>query len=105
MAVRDFDDAQLAADYAAILSQAGVTFSYYGQTVTGVWAASRNLWADWEEQKRSEERFTVFLTASQLNRTLAVSQTLSRNGTVYFIENVAADAEGSGVQIDVCKVI
>ena len=105
MAVRDFDDAQLAADYAAILSQAGVTFSYYGQTVTGVWAASRRLWADWEEQKRDDERFTVFLTTSQLNRTLAVSQTLSRGSTLYFIESIAADAEGGGVQIEVCKVI
>ena len=105
MAVRDFDETQLATDFAAILSQAGITFSYYGTTVTGVWAASRNIFEDFEDQRRNDEKFTVFLTTSQLSRTLAVAQTLVRGTSNYFIERISLDAEGTGVEIDVCKVI
>lgn len=105
MAVRDFDSTQLSADFSAILSQAGITFSYYGTVVTGVWTSSRNLFEDWEEQKRNADKFTVFLTTSQLSRQLAPSQTLVRAGVTYFVERVSLDAEGPGVEIEVCKAI
>lgn len=60
-AVRDFDSTQLQADYDAILAQAGVTFTYFGTTVTGIWSSSRNMFDEFSEQRREEEKFTVFL--------------------------------------------
>ena len=48
MAVRDFDPTQLSTDFDAILSQAGITFSYLGASVTGVWSSSRDAFADFE---------------------------------------------------------
>jgi hypothetical protein len=103
--VRDFDPVQLAYDYAGILEQAGVTFSYLGSTVTGVWAASRNMFADFEDQRRDDVRFTVFFTTSQVTGTPAQTQTCVRSGVTYFVEQVRFDAEGTGCEMDVCKVI
>lgn len=103
--VRDFDPVQLAYDYAGILDQAGVTFSYLGATVTGVWASSRNLFNDFEDQRREEVKFTVFFTTSQVSTTPKQSQTLVRNGVTYFVEQVRFDAEGTGCDIDICKAI
>ena len=103
--VRDFDPVQLAYDYAGILDQAGVTFSYLGATVTGVWASSRNLFNDFEDQRREEVKFTVFFTTSQVGTPPKQSQTLVRNGVTYFVEQVRFDAEGTGCDIDICKAI
>jgi hypothetical protein len=47
----------------------------------------------------------VFLTTSQVATTPAQSQTLVRAGITYFVEQVRFDAEGTGVEMDVCKVI
>lgn len=105
MAVRDFDPTQLSADYSAILSQAGVTFTYLGASVTGVWSSSRDAFADFENQRRDESKFTVFLTTDQVATTPAQTQTLVRNGVIYFVEQVRFDAEGTGVEMDVCKQI
>ena len=105
MAVRDFDPTQLSTDFDAILSQAGITFSYLGASVTGVWSSSRDAFADFENQRRDESKFTVFLTTSQVATAPAQSQTLVRNGVTYFVEQVRFDAEGTGVEMDVCKVI
>jgi hypothetical protein len=105
MAVRDFDPTQLSTDFDAILSQAGITFSYLGASVTGVWSSSRDAVADFENQRRDESKFTVFLTTSQVSTTPAQTQTLVRNGVTYFVEQVRFDAEGTGVEMDVCKVI
>ena len=105
MAVRDFDPTQLSTDFDAILSQAGITFSFFGASVTGVWSSSRDAFADFENQRRDESKFTVFLTTSQVATTPAQSQTLVRAGITYFVEQVRFDAEGTGVEMDVCKVI
>lgn len=103
--VRDFDPAQLAYDYAGILEQAGITFSYLGSTVTGVWASSRQEFVDFEDQRRDDVRFTVFFTTSQVSGTPAQTQTCVRAGVTYFVEQVRFDAEGTGCEIDVVKVI
>jgi hypothetical protein len=103
--VRDFDPAQLAYDYAGILEQAGITFSYLGSSVTGVWASSRNMFSEFEDQRRDDVKFTVFFTTSQVTGTPAVTQTLVRAGVTYFVEQVRFDAEGTGCEIDVAKVI
>jgi hypothetical protein len=105
MAVRDFDPTQLSTDFDAILSQAGITFSFLGASVTGVWSSSRDAFADFENQRRDESKFTVFLTTSQIATTPAQSQTLVRAGITYFVEQVRFDAEGTGVEMDVCKAI
>lgn len=103
--VRDFDPTQLATDFAGILDQAGVTFSYLGATVTGVWASSREMFSDFENQRRDEIKFTIFFTTSQVGTTPRQSQTLVRSGVTYFVEQVRFDAEGTGCEMDVCKVI
>jgi len=103
--VRDFDPVQLAYDYAGILEQAGITFSYLGSTVTGVWAASRQEFVEFEDQRRDDVRFTVFFTTSQVTGTPAQTQTCVRSGSTYFVEQVRFDAEGTGCEIDVVKVI
>jgi hypothetical protein len=105
MAVRDFDPTQLSTDYDAILDQAGITFSYLGASVTGVWSSSRDAFDDFENQRRTESKFTVFLTTSQVATTPAQTQTLVRAGVTYYVEQVRFDAEGTGVEMDVCKVI
>jgi hypothetical protein len=105
MAVRDFDPTQLETDFSAILSQAGITFSYLGASVTGVWSSSRDAFADFENQRRDESKFTIFLTTSQVSTRPAQTQTLVRAGVTYFVEQVRFDAEGTGVEMDVCKVI
>jgi hypothetical protein len=103
--VRDFDPTQLAADYLGILDQAGITFTYQGNTVTGIWSSARNAFSDFEDQRRSDSKFTIFLTTSQVATTPAVAQTLLRSGVTYFVEQVTLDAEGTGCEMDVCKVI
>lgn len=103
--VRDFSPTQLAADYLGILDQAGITFSYLGSTVTGIWSGSRNDLSEFEDQRRDEIKFTIFLTTSQVSGTPAMSQTLVRAGVTYYIEQLRFDAEGTGLEIDVCKVI
>ena len=105
MSVRDFDPTQLASDFSAILDSAGITFSYLGSTVTGVWSSSRNLFSDFEDQRRDESKFTVFLTTSQLSQAPHQSQTMVRAGVTYFVEQVSLDAEGTGCELNVCKVI
>lgn len=105
MAVRDFDPPQLARDFDAILAQAGITFSYLGSSITGVWSSSRNMFDEFEDQRRDQSKFTIFLTTSQLSVTPAQTQTLVRSGVTYFVEQVRFDAEGAGVEIDVCKSI
>jgi hypothetical protein len=103
--VRDFDPAQLAYDYAGILEQAGITFSYLGSSVTGVWGDSRTQFVEFEDQRRDDVRFTVFFTTSQVTGTPAVTQTLVRAGVTYFVEQVRFDAEGTGCEMDVVKII
>ena len=103
--VRDFDPAQLAYDYVGILEQAGITFSYLGASVTGVWASSRNMFSEFEDQRRDDVKFTVFFTTSQVTGTPAVTQTLVRAGVTYFVEQVRFDAEGTGCEMDVVKII
>jgi hypothetical protein len=105
MAVRDFDPAQLATDFGAILDQAGITFAMGGSTVTGVWALSRDVFDAFEDQRRSESKYTIFLLASQLGSGPSLSQTLVRSGVTYFVEQIRFDAEGTGCELDVCKVI
>lgn len=105
MAVRDFDPTQLETDFSAILSQAGITFSYLSASVTGVWSSSRDAFADFENQRRDESKFTIFLTTSQVSTRPAQTQTLVRAGVTYFVEQVRFDAEGTGVEMDVCKQI
>lgn len=103
--VRDFDPTQLAADQAAMLEQAGITFSYLGSTITGVWGNSRNEFVDFEDQRRDDVRFTIFFTTSQVTGIPAQTQTCVRAGVTYFVEQVRFDAEGTGCEIDVIKVI
>lgn len=105
MATRDFDPAQLAYDFTGILSQAGITFVMGGATITGVWGISRNDFTAFEDQRRDESKFTVFLLSSQMSSAPQISQTLVRSGVTYFVEQLRFDAEGTGVEIDVCKVI
>ena len=105
MAVRDFDSTQLLTDFTAILEQAGITFSYLGASVTGIWSSSRDAFADFENQRRDESKFTVFLTTNQVVTRPAQTQTLVRAGVTYFVEQVRFDAEGTGVEMDVCKQI
>ena len=105
MAVRDFDPTQLETDFSAILSQAGVTFTYQGVSITGVWAAASNAFADFEDQRREESKFTVFLLTSSVSAIPQVTQTLSRAGVTYFVERVTLDAEGTGCEIGVSKAI
>lgn len=105
MATRDFDDATIAADWTAILSQAGVTFACQGSTVTGVWGASGQSFADFEDQRRDEVRFTVFLTTGQLATVPAIASTLVRAGVTYFVSRVELDVEGTGLTMDVEKAM
>lgn len=105
MAVRDFDPTQLAADQAAVLEQAGITFAYLGSTVTGIWAASRQEFSEFEDQRRDDIRFTVFFTKSQIAGTPAPATTCGLAGVTYFVEQVRFDAEGSGCEMDVVKII
>jgi len=104
-AVRDFDSAQLQADYDGILAQAGVTFTYFGTTVTGIWSSSRNMFDEFSEQRREEEKFTVFFTTNQVVTTPKQSQTCARSGITYFIEQVRFDTEGTGCEFDICRDI
>jgi hypothetical protein len=104
-AVRDFDSTQLQADYDAILAQAGVTFTCQNTTVTGVWGSSSELLNPFEEQRRDEIRYTVFLTSSQLTTFPAIASTIVRNGVTFFINKIEYDAEGTGMNLDVIKSI
>ena len=105
MAVRDFDPTQLESDFTGIQEQAGVTFSMGGSTVTGVWAISRNMFDAFEDQRRDEVRYTVFFLTSQLSSAPRLTQTLVRAGVTYFVEQLRFDAEATGCEMDVCKVI
>jgi hypothetical protein len=104
-AVRDFDPAQIDSDFTAILAQAGISFTYQGVSVTGIWSSSRNAFSDFEDQRRQESQFTVFLLTSSVSAVPQVTQTLSLAGITYFIERVTLDAEGAGCEIEVAKVI
>jgi hypothetical protein len=104
-AVRDFDPAQIDSDFTAILAQAGISFTFQGVAVTGVWSSSRNAFSDFEDQRRQESQFTVFLLTSSVSAVPQVTQTLSLAGITYFIERVTLDAEGAGCEIEVAKVI
>ena len=105
MAVRDFDPTQLESDFTGIQDQAGVTFSMGGSTVTGVWAISRNMFDAFEDQRRDEVKYTIFFLTSQMGSAPTLSQTLVRSGVTYFVEQLRFDAEASGCEMDVCKVI
>ncbi len=105
MAVRDFDATQLATDFGAILDQAGITFTMSGSTVTGVWAISRNMFDAFEDQRREDSKYTIFFLTSQLGSAPALTQTLVPAGVTYFVEQLRFDAEGTGCEMDVCKVI
>lgn len=105
MATRDFDDTTIAADWTAILSQAGVTFLCQGSTVTGVWGASGQSFVEFEEQRRDEVRYTIFLTTGQLASVPAVASTLVRAGVTYFVSRVELDVEGTGLTLDVEKAM
>ena len=104
-AVRDFDPVQINSDFSAILAQAGIAFTYQGVGITGVWSSSSNAFADFEDQRRDESKFTVFLLTSSVSAVPQVTQTLSRAGITYYIERVTLDAEGAGCEIGVSKVI
>lgn len=105
MAVRDFDPTQINSDFSAILEQAGIAFTYQGASITGVWSSSQNVFSDFEDQRRNESKFTIFLQTSSISAAPQVAQTLARAGITYFIESVAFDAEGTGCEIEVAKVI
>lgn len=105
MAVRDFDPTQINSDFSAILGQAGIAFTFQGVAVTGVWSSSQNVFSDFEDQRRNESKFTIFLQTSSISAAPQVAQTLARAGTTYFIERVSFDAEGTGCEIEVAKVI
>jgi hypothetical protein len=105
MTVRDFDPALLEADFSAIQDQAGITFSIFGVSVTGIWANSRNVLQAFEDQRRDDGRYTVFFLASQVVTAPQLTKTLQRAGVTYFIESLEFDAEGSGVQMEVRKAI
>jgi hypothetical protein len=104
-AVRDFDPTQINSDFSAILEQAGISFTYQGNSITGVWSSSRDAFSEFEDQRRADSKFTVFLLTSSVSATPQVTQTLSRAGITYFIERVTLDAEGAGCEIEVCKSI
>jgi hypothetical protein len=104
-AVRDFDPTQINSDFSAILEQAGISFTYQGNSITGVWSSSRDAFSEFEDQRRADSKFTVFLLTSSVSATPQVTQTLSRAGITYFIERVTLDAEGAGCEIEVCKAI
>jgi hypothetical protein len=104
-AVRDFDPTQINSDFSAILEQAGISFTYQGAAVTGVWSASRNAFADFEDQRRDDSRFTVFLLTTSVSAVPQVTQTLSRAGITYFIDRVMLDSEGAGCELEVQKAI
>ena len=104
-AVRDFDPTQINSDFSAILAQAGISFTYQGASITGVWSASRDAFADFEDQRRDDSRFTVFFLTSSVSAVPQVTQTLSRSSITYFIERVTLDAEGAGCEIEVSKSI
>ena len=91
-AVRDFDPTQINSDFSAILEQAGISFTYQGNSVTGVWSSSRDAFSEFEDQRRADSKFTVFLLTSSVSATPQVTQTLSRAGITYFIERVTLDA-------------
>jgi hypothetical protein len=63
------------------------------------------MFSEFEDQRRDDVKFTVFFTISQVTGTPAVTQTLVRAGVTYFVEQVRFDAEGTGCEIDVAKVI
>lgn len=105
MAVRDFDPTQLSRDFTGILDQAGITFTMSGTAITGVWAISRDLFSAFEDQRREDIKFTVFLLTSQLATAPVLAQTLVRSGVTYYVEQLRFDAEGSGCEMDVCVVI
>jgi hypothetical protein len=105
MTVRDFDPALLEADFSAIQDQAGITFSMFGVSITGIWANSRNVFQSFEDQRRDEGRYTVFFLASQVVTAPQLTSNVVRAGVTYFIENLEFDAEGSGVQMEVKKSI
>ena len=104
-AVRDFEPTQINSDFSAILEQAGISFTYQGVSVTGVWSSSRDAFSEFEDQRRADSKFTVFLLTSSVSATPQVTQTLSRASITYFIERVTLDAEGAGCEIEVCKAI
>jgi hypothetical protein len=104
-AVRDFDPTQINSDFSAILEQAGVTFTYQGVSVTGIWSTSRVAFSEFEDQRTTDSKFTIFLLTSSVSATPQVTQTLSRASITYFIERVTLDAEGAGCEIEVCKAI
>ena len=104
-AVRDFDATQINSDFSAILEQAGISFTYQGVSVTGVWSSSRDAFSEFEDQRRTDSKFTVFLLTSSVSATPQVTQTLSRASITYFIERVTLDAEGAGCEIEVAKSI
>ena len=104
-AVRDFDPTQINSDFSAILEQAGIAFTYQGVSVTGVWSSSRDAFSEFEDQRRDDSKFTIFLLTSSVSAVPQVTQTLSRASITYFIERVALDAEGAGCEISVAKAI
>ena len=53
-AVRDFDPTQINSDFSAILEQAGISFTYQGNSITGVWSSSRDAFSEFEDQRRTE---------------------------------------------------
>ena len=63
------------------------------------------MFSEFEDQRRDESKFTIFLMTSQVGTTPAQTQTLVRNGVTYFVEQVRFDAEGTGCELDVCKAI
>jgi hypothetical protein len=104
-AVRDFDPTQINSDFSAILEQAGISFTYQGAAVTGIWSAASNAFADFEDQRRDDSKFTIFLLTSSVSAAPKVTQTLSRAGITYYVERVTLDAEGAGCELGVAKVI
>jgi len=104
-AVRDFDPTQINSDFSAILAQAGISFTYQSVAVTGIWSAASNAFAEFEDQRRDDSRFTVFLLTTSVSAVPQVTQTLSLAGITYFIDRVMLDAEGAGCELEVQKAI
>jgi len=103
--MRDFPPDQLQYDFSAICESAGLTFSYLGAVVTGVWNSSSNDFSDFEDQRRGEVKHSIFFTLNQVPTTPQLLTTLVRSGVTYFVERIAYDPEGVGCKIDICQQI
>jgi hypothetical protein len=102
----DFDSANLLSDWNAVLARAGaLTATCGGVTFSGVWAEQQNMLDEIDDQFRSDKRFTVFTTVTQLPTVPAPRTAVVRSGVTYSVMTTRTDAEGCGIELDVRRVI